>query len=56
MLRWYELKGPNGETISVKGRWEAEAKQEAAERWKCDASEIVCTGHKPYIGARRLWQ
>lgn len=55
MLRWYDFRGPQGQTISIKGKSEAEAREEAAERWACDEEKIVCTGHTPYYGARRLW-
>ena len=48
VLRWYDFKNKNGATITIKGRFEAEAKQEAAERWNCDAEDLICTGHTPY--------
>lgn len=57
-LRWYDFRGPEG-TITVKGTSEAEAREEAAERWKCGEDEVVCTGHKPfntYLAGARVWR
>lgn len=53
-LRWYDLKSRHG-CILIKASSEEAAKEEAAERWNCSAEEIVCTGHQPYYGGRRLW-
>ncbi len=53
-LKWYDLKSPHG-TITIKADNEEAAKEEAAERWKCDEDEIICTGHQPYFGGRVLW-
>ena len=47
-LKWYELRSADGRTIEIKGRFEAEAKREAAERWDCACEDVVCTGHKPF--------
>jgi hypothetical protein len=53
-LRWYDFRGPCG-TITIKATSEATAREEAAERWNCGENEIVCTGHTPFFGGRRLW-
>lgn len=53
-LRWYDFRSRCG-TISIKAESEEEAKEEAAERWNVSEDEIVCTGHQPYNGGRRLW-
>ena len=53
-LKWYDLKSRHG-TITIKANSEAEAKEEAADRWNCSEDEILCTGHSPYYGGRRLW-
>lgn len=47
MLKWYHFISKYG-TISIKARWQSEALREAAYRWRCDISEIVCTGWDPY--------
>lgn len=54
-LNWYDLKAAGYGTITIKAMTEEEAKEEAAERWKCSEDEIICTGHKPYFGGCRLW-
>lgn len=54
MKRFYDLRSKHG-TITIKADSEAEAKEEAAERWSCAEDEIVCTGHMPYYGSRRLF-
>lgn len=53
-LRWYDLWSPYG-TMMVKANNEEAAKEEAAERWDCSEDEIVCTGHSPYYGGRKLF-
>lgn len=45
--RFYDFTGPDGSTITEKGSYEQEARRAAAERLNCDASELICTGHKP---------
>ena len=52
-LRWFDLRSKHG-TITIKANNEAQAKEEAADRWKCSEDEIVCTGHKPYYGGRKI--
>lgn len=54
MLKWYDLASKHG-TISIKAENQEQAKEEAAERWGCSEDEIVCTGHTPYCGGRRLF-
>lgn len=48
VLRWYDFQNKNGATITVKGRFETEARTEAAERWNCEVEDLICTGHTPY--------
>ena len=47
-MKWFFMSGPGG-TIAIKARFPNEAKAEAAERWSCDAAEIVVTDSEPYI-------
>ena len=54
-LRWYYFRSKSGSTIASKGRSEAEAKEDAADRLNCGEDELVCTEHEPYYGGRKLW-
>lgn len=54
-LKWYDFRSKEHGSITVKGESEDEAREEAAERWNCSEDEIVCTGHVPYFGGRKLW-
>lgn len=47
-LKWFDFRNKDGATITVKGRFETEARLAAAERWNCDTDEIICVGHTPY--------
>lgn len=47
-LQWFHFRGPCGSTISIKGSYEMQARQEAADRLGCDESELICTGWEPY--------
>ena len=48
MLRWYDWTNTKtGATIITKGRWEAEARLEAADRMNCDDKDLICTAHWP---------
>ena len=47
-LRWFHFRGPCGSTISIKGTLESRARQEAADRLRCDEDELTCTGWEPY--------
>lgn len=50
-MKWYYMNGPCG-TIAIKARYPADARAEAAERWGCDAGEIIVTGEEPYNGGQ----
>ena len=47
-LRWFHFLAPCGSTITCKGRWEGQARMEAAERLNCEAADLTCTGWEPY--------
>ena len=48
VLRWYDWTNTKtGATIITKGRWEAEARLEAADRMNCDDKDLICTAHWP---------
>lgn len=47
-LRWFHYMGPCGSTISIKSSFESQARQEAADRLRCDEDELTCTGWEPY--------
>lgn len=54
-LKWYSFRAKGYGSIMIKGVDEETAREEAAERWNCSEDEIVCIGHEPYNGGRRLW-
>ena len=47
-LRWYEFITKNHGSITTKGRSEAEAREEAADRKGCGEDELVCVAIMPY--------
>ena len=47
-IRWYEFYSAGHGTITTKGRNEAEAREEAAERKGCGEDELVCVTITPY--------
>ena len=47
-LRWYEFKSEKHGSITTKGRSEAEAREEAAERKRCDEEDLICVAILPY--------
>ena len=47
-LRWYEFRSVMHGSITVKGRNEEEAREEAAERKGCDEDELLCVAVTPY--------
>lgn len=48
-MKWYFMQGPGG-TIACKGRFPAEARMEAAERWGCEVEAITVTREEEYLG------
>ena len=48
-LRWYEFISEKHGSITCKGRSEAEAREEAADRKRCGEDELVCVGNTPYF-------
>ena len=47
-LRWYEFVSDKHGSITTKGRSEAEAREEAADRKRCGEDELVCVAIMPY--------
>lgn len=47
-LRWYEFISENHGSITTKGRSEAEAREEAADRKCCREDDLVCVTITPY--------
>ena len=47
MYKWYHCSSRYG-TITIKARWQGEAIKEAARRWGCSQSEVICTGWDPF--------